>query len=67
MRIQEAVHAIINFDQSGYLKGSYIGQNIRILEDVSFFTNQNKLPGILLSVDFEKLLILLTGFFCLKH
>ncbi len=39
MRIQEALPAIINFDQTGYLKGRYIGQNIRILEDVSFFTN----------------------------
>ncbi len=28
---------------------------LTILEDVTFFfTNQNKLPGILLSVDFEK-------------
>ncbi len=54
MRIQEALPAIINFDQSGYLKVRYIGQNIRILEYVSFFTNQNKLPEILLSVSFEK-------------
>ncbi len=28
---------IYHFDQSGYLKGRYIGQNIRILEDVSIF------------------------------
>ncbi len=45
---------IINHDQSGYLKGCYIGQYIRILEDVSFFTKQNQLPGVLLSIDFEK-------------
>ncbi len=36
------------------LKGCYIGQNVRILEDISFFTKQNQLPGILLSIDFEK-------------
>ncbi len=45
---------IINDDQSGYIKGRYIGQNIRILEDVSFFTKQIQLPSILLSIDFEK-------------
>ncbi len=46
--------SIINDDQSGYLKGCFIGQNIRILEDVSFFTKENNLPGISLSIDFEK-------------
>ncbi len=29
-------------------------QNIRILEHIRFFTEQNKLPGILLSIEFEK-------------
>ncbi len=32
----------------------YIGQNIRMLEDVSFFTNEKQLTGILLSIDSEK-------------
>ncbi len=54
MRLQLVLPNIINDDQSGYLKGRYIGQNIRILEDVSFFTKENELPGILLSIDFEK-------------
>ena len=54
IRLQEVLPSIINDDQSGYLKGRYIGQNIRILEDVSFFTQSNNLPGILLSIDFEK-------------
>ncbi len=41
--------------KSGYLEGQqYFGQNIRILEDITFFTQNNKLPGILLSIDFEK-------------
>jgi hypothetical protein len=53
-RLQEVLPSIVNNDQSGYLKGRYIGQNIRILEDVSFFTKHNNLPGVLLSIDFEK-------------
>ncbi len=40
MRLQLVLPNIINDDQSGYLKGCYIGQNVRILEDISFFTNK---------------------------
>ncbi len=36
------------------MKGCYIGQNIRNLEDISYFTKQKKFPGILLSIDFGK-------------
>ncbi len=54
MRLQLVLLNIINDDQTGFLKGCYIGQNIKILEDVSFFTKENQLPGILLSIDFEK-------------
>ncbi len=55
-RLQTVLPSIISDDQTGYLKGRYIGRNIRLLENVSFFTKYNKLPGILLSVDFEKAL-----------
>ncbi len=54
MRPQLVLPNIINDEQSGYRKGRYIGQNIRILEDISYFTKQNQLPVILLSIDFEK-------------
>ncbi len=53
-RLQSVHPDIINDDQSGYLKGWYIGQNVRILEDVTFFTKQIKSAGILLTTDFEK-------------
>ncbi len=53
-RLKLVLPSIINNDQSGYLKGQYIGQNIRIFKDVTFFCNQKRLPGISLSIDFEK-------------
>ncbi len=34
IRLQLVLSNILNDDQSGYLKGRYIGHNIRILEDV---------------------------------
>ena len=65
-RMQTVLPSIIHYDQSGYLKGRYIGQNIRILEDISFFAKKNKLPGILLSIDFEKAFDSLNWTFMLK-
>ncbi len=42
MRLQAVLPSIINDDQSGYIKGRFVGQNIRLLEDVTFFLlNQN--------------------------
>ncbi len=45
---------IINKDQTGYIKGRFIGCNIRLIEDIIIFTYKNNQPGILLNVDFEK-------------
>ncbi len=53
-RLKLVLPSIINNDQSGYLKGQYIGHNIRIFRKYNLFCNQKKLPGILLSIDFEK-------------
>ncbi len=66
-RLQTVLPDIINDDQSVYLKGQYIGQNVRILEDVTFFTKQNKSSGILLSIDFEKVFDSLNWNLFLKH
>jgi hypothetical protein len=53
-RLQNVLPSIINDDQTGYLKNRYIGQNIRLLEDISFFTDEENIPGIIFSIDFEK-------------
>ena len=53
-RLKYVLPSIINEDQSGYLEGCFIGQNIRLLEDISFFTKAENKPGIILSIDFEK-------------
>ena len=46
--------SLIHPDQTGFIKGRFIGQNIRLLDDVMNFTDVNKIPGILLFIDFEK-------------
>ena len=45
----------IHSDQTGFIKGRYIGQNVRLLEDILEYTNIKKnIPGIVLFIDFEK-------------
>jgi len=53
-RIETFLPKLIHSDQTGFVNGRYIGQNIRLLNDIMAYTNIEKLPGILLSVDSEK-------------
>ena len=36
------------------MKGRFIGQNVRLLDDLLEYTDVKKIPGILLFIDFEK-------------
>ena len=53
-RIESKLPKLVHSDQTGFVKGRYIGQNMRLLNDLMKFTESNKLPGILLFTDFEK-------------
>ena len=53
-RIKTALPKIIHNDRKGFMKGRYIGENIRLLYDVLVYTSFYKTPGLLLAVDFEK-------------
>lgn len=41
-------------DQKGFISGRCISENIRLIYDVLFETKNQELPGLILSVDFEK-------------
>ena len=45
---------LIHPDQTGFVKGRYIGENIRLIADVMGQTRKLNLSGILLSLDFQK-------------
>ena len=47
MRLQKVASSLVNSDQVGYLKGRYIGENIRIINDVMHYTTKEKISGIL--------------------
>ncbi len=53
-RIQKVLPSIINSDQTGYIKGRYIGENIRTISDLIDFTSLRNMPGVILLIDFEK-------------
>ena len=53
-RLQHIFPSIIDSDQTGYIKGRYIGENVRLIEDVLRYTENKDLPGLLLFLDFQK-------------
>lgn len=53
-RIKNVLPTIINFDQTGFLKGRSIGENVRLIDSIINFTKLKDIPGLLLFVDFEK-------------
>ena len=53
-RIESVLPTLIHSDQTGFIKGRFIGQNVRLLNDVMTYAESNNLPGILLFIDFRK-------------
>ena len=65
-RLKAVLPSVINDDQTGFISGRYIGENIRILYDILYYTEKHKLPGMLLLVDFEKAFDSVSWNFCLE-
>ena len=63
-RLEQCLPKLIHLDQTGFVHGRYIGQNIRFLNDIMDYTAAMKFPGIL--VDFEKAFDTLEWPFILK-
>lgn len=53
-RIKSVLNKIVHVDQKGFLSGRFIGENVRLMYDVLFETKKQELPGLILSIDFEK-------------
>ena len=45
---------LVNHVQTGFLKGRFIGGNIRLIDSIIIYTSQQNIPGLLLFIDFEK-------------
>ena len=53
-RLESILPNLIHPDQTGFVKGRYIGENIRLISDIMEYTKLQKIPGILVSLDFRK-------------
>ena len=53
-RIEHVLPSLIHPDQTGFMKGRYIRQNITLINDTIQQTELQKIPGILLLLDFQK-------------
>ena len=53
-RIKSVLPKLIHEDQKGFVKGRFIGDNIRLMYDTIFYTELHNIPGLLLTIDFEK-------------
>ena len=49
-----ALPYLIDQDETGFLKGRYIGQNIVTILDIIHHTEVQEIPALLISIDFEK-------------
>ena len=69
-RIKSLLNNIISNAQTGFLKGRYIGENVRLLEEVINTVNENNNPGLIFFSDFNKAFDNLDHAFifkCLRH
>ena len=52
--IKTVLPELINEDQTGFMSGRYIGDNLRLIYDTIAYLKEKNLPGLLLNIDFEK-------------
>lgn len=53
-RIEKVLPALINPDQTGYIKDRYIGENVRLIYDLIHYTDKTNQKGTSIYLDFKK-------------
>ena len=53
-RIKKVLSKIIDHDQTGFIKGRYIGENVRLIAEIIQYLENNNKPGLLFFADFQK-------------
>ena len=53
-RLSKVIPKLVRSDQTAFIKGRYIGENIRVIEDIMDYVNRNNQQAMLLQLDFEK-------------
>ena len=53
-RLRKVIHKVIHYDQTAYVKGRYIGESVRLIDDLLAYAESENLDGILFAADIEK-------------
>ena len=53
-RLERVIDKLIHPNQSGFIKGRFIGEGIRFTEDLIEYADPYEKTGIILQLDFEK-------------
>ena len=53
-RLKPHLDFLIDRTQSGFVDGRYIGESTRLVYDLMQFTEEKDIPGLLVSIDFQK-------------
>ena len=53
-RIKKVLPKLISTTQTGFLQGRFIGESTRFIYDLIKYTEDNKMDGLLMLIDFEK-------------
>ena len=52
--LKKVISNLTNYDQTAYIKGRYIGESIRLIDDILYHTEQENIDGVLFAADIEK-------------
>ena len=52
--LRKVIHKVIHYDQTAYVKGRYIGESVRLIDDLLAYVENENLDGILFAADIEK-------------
>ena len=53
-RIKKVLGTVISDEQTGFIKGRFLADNLRFLYDILYETKNQNIPGLLIAIDFEK-------------
>ena len=53
-RIAKVASTLIHADQTGFIKGRYIGENVRMVLDLLKYAENEQLPGLIVQCDYYK-------------
>ena len=53
LRMQKVINGLISTDQTGFLKGRSIGDNLRLMSDAICISEKENTPGIIMNMDYS--------------